>query len=77
MEKLMATLPNPNQSTLQINVVWLLGRRQAVMVRVNQSFRVQRKLCTPKLAEVTGLGCFPTCLPGAPGPAFRGTLPKP
>ncbi|KAL1779463.1 arachidonate 15-lipoxygenase [Sigmodon hispidus] len=36
MEKLMATLPNPNQSTLQINVVWLLGRRQAVMVPLGQ-----------------------------------------
>lgn len=37
MEKLMATLPNPNQCTLQINVIWLLGRRQAVMVRVSHS----------------------------------------
>ncbi|XP_055450289.1 polyunsaturated fatty acid lipoxygenase ALOX15 [Psammomys obesus] len=36
MEKLMATLPNPNQSTLQINIVWLLGRRQAVMVPLGQ-----------------------------------------
>lgn len=37
MEKLMATLPDPHQSTLQINVIWLLGRRQAVMVRVSYS----------------------------------------
>ncbi|KAL6039565.1 hypothetical protein STEG23_002372 [Scotinomys teguina] len=36
MEKLMATLPNPHQSTLQINVVWLLGKRQAVMVPLDQ-----------------------------------------
>ncbi|XP_028725401.1 polyunsaturated fatty acid lipoxygenase ALOX15 [Peromyscus leucopus] len=36
MEKLMATLPNPHQSTLQINVIWLLGKRQAVMVPLGQ-----------------------------------------
>lgn len=36
LEKLMATLPDPHQSTLQINVIWLLGRRQAVMVPLGQ-----------------------------------------
>ncbi|XP_051023832.1 polyunsaturated fatty acid lipoxygenase ALOX15 [Acomys russatus] len=36
MKELLATLPSPNQATLQINVIWLLGRRQAVMVPLGQ-----------------------------------------
>lgn len=83
MEKLMATLPDPHQSTLQINVIWLLGRRQAVMVRVSYSGSrgwIQRGSHVPSLnwSGSQALSCFPLpCIPGASGPAFRGTLLKP
>lgn len=33
METVMATLPTVNQATLQMSIIWQLGRRQPIMVR--------------------------------------------
>nr|DAZ89674.1 TPA_exp: arachidonate 15-lipoxygenase [Zapus hudsonius] len=36
LETLMATLPSPYQANLQMNIIWHLGRHQAVMVPLGQ-----------------------------------------
>lgn len=36
LKTLMATLPNFHQASLQMSIVWQLGRRQPLMVRVGR-----------------------------------------
>nr|DAZ89673.1 TPA_exp: arachidonate 15-lipoxygenase [Rhizomys pruinosus] len=56
METLMAALPNANLANLQINIIWHLGRRQAVMVPLGQhseeySSRPEAKAVLKKFRE--------------------------